>query len=63
MHAFADKVALITGATAGISRATAVAFARHGARVVLAGRREAPGAETVRLVRDAAGQDFSSRPM
>jgi NAD(P)-dependent dehydrogenase (short-subunit alcohol dehydrogenase family) len=36
-------VVLVTGALAGIGRATALAFAREGARVVVSGRREAAG--------------------
>lgn len=37
------KVVLITGALAGIGRATAIAFAKEGARLVVSGRREAAG--------------------
>ncbi|MGB3666249.1 MAG: SDR family NAD(P)-dependent oxidoreductase, partial [Bermanella sp.] len=33
---FQDKVAIVTGASAGIGRATAMAFAEQGARVVVA---------------------------
>ena len=36
-------VVLITGALTGIGRATALAFAREGARMVVSGRREEPG--------------------
>jgi NAD(P)-dependent dehydrogenase (short-subunit alcohol dehydrogenase family) len=37
------SVALITGALTGIGRATAIAFAREGYRVVIAGRHDEPG--------------------
>lgn len=53
---FAGKVALVTGAASGIGRATALAFARAGARVVVADVEEVGGRETVGLV-DAAGGD------
>ena len=55
MAGFEGKVALITGATSGIGRATAVAFAQEGALLVLAGRREGEGRRTLALVRDAGG--------
>src|SRR5712692_2062020 len=37
------KVVLITGALTGIGRATAIAFAREGAHVVVCGRRDDVG--------------------
>lgn len=43
------KTAIITGATSGIGRATAVLMAQLGANVVAAGRRAPEGEETVRL--------------
>ena len=39
----ASKVVLITGALTGIGRATAIAFAKQGASVVVSGRREEDG--------------------
>jgi len=50
------KVALITGGTTGIGRDTAVLFAKHGAKVVITGRREPEGNETIQLVRAAGGE-------
>jgi len=40
MHALADKIAIVTGASSGIGRATALLFAREGAKLVVAARRE-----------------------
>jgi len=51
-----NKVALVTGGTSGIGRDAAVLFGQHGARVVVAGRREAEGQETVDLLRRAGGE-------
>ena len=51
-----DKVAIVTGGTSGIGRDTSVLFAKAGAKVVMAGRREAEGKETLDLVRAAGGE-------
>jgi NAD(P)-dependent dehydrogenase (short-subunit alcohol dehydrogenase family) len=40
-------VVLITGALTGIGRATAIAFAREGARIVISGRRDEVGQKLV----------------
>jgi NAD(P)-dependent dehydrogenase (short-subunit alcohol dehydrogenase family) len=47
----ASSVVLITGALTGIGRATAFAFAREGARVVVSGRREETGLALVTELR------------
>lgn len=50
------KVALITGASAGIGRTTAELFAKEGARLVVGARREAELAALVETIRAAGGE-------
>lgn len=52
----ADKVALITGASSGIGHATALLFAKEGARVVVGARRQAELDELVEQIEAAGGQ-------
>jgi len=49
------KTALITGSTSGIGRATAEAFAREGADVIVSGRDEQRGAEVVAAITESGG--------
>jgi NAD(P)-dependent dehydrogenase (short-subunit alcohol dehydrogenase family) len=53
---FKGDVALVTGGSSGIGRATALAFAREGANVVVASRRTDQSEETVRLIKAAGGE-------
>src|SRR2546430_7422125 len=55
MKEFEGKVALVTGGGSGIGRATAVAFAREGAQVVIGNRNVQRGEETVSMIRNAGG--------
>ncbi len=58
MTMFARKVAIITGGSSGIGRATAIAFAKQGAKVVVASRRIQESQETVELIRNVGGEAF-----
>ncbi|MET0164169.1 MAG: SDR family oxidoreductase [Vicinamibacterales bacterium] len=53
---FAGKVALVTGASTGIGRASAIAFAREGAKVVVSDVNAEGGEATARLLRDSGGE-------
>ena len=48
-----QKVAIITGGSSGIGRATAVALAKEGVNIAIAARRTKEGEETVQLVKEA----------
>lgn len=61
MKLLENKVALVTGGTSGIGKATAIAFGNAGAKVVLSGRREQEGEETADLIRRSGGESLFVR--
>jgi len=50
------KVALVTGGASGIGRATALTFAREGAKLVIADMNEDGGQQTVHLITEQGGE-------
>lgn len=53
---FESKVAIVTGGTSGMGQASAIALAKEGAKVVVAGRGKEKGEQTVALIKEAGGE-------
>src|SRR5436190_4334261 len=51
-----SKVALVTGGASGIGRATALTFAREGAKLVIADMQEEGGQQTVHMITENGGE-------
>jgi NAD(P)-dependent dehydrogenase (short-subunit alcohol dehydrogenase family) len=53
---FESKIVLVTGGNSGIGRATGLAFAKEGAKVMVAARRVSEGKETVAMIKEKGGE-------
>src|ERR1043165_6987900 len=62
MKELEGKVALVTGGGSGIGRATALAFAREGAKVVIGNRNTQRGEETVVMIKKGGGTASFKQP-
>ncbi len=55
MNRIDDKIAVITGATSGIGRASAIRFAKAGATVIIGGRDKGRGEDLERMINEDGG--------
>jgi NAD(P)-dependent dehydrogenase (short-subunit alcohol dehydrogenase family) len=58
METFENKIVIVTGASSGIGRATAIAFAQEGAKVIVSDINDKEGEETVNMIKETKGEAF-----